>query len=168
MESTHTDINGPTSFYEGNRGINNTFAVGQLYMKNNSTQTSFASTDTYVKIAGVTTTTGATNSKFIPTDNRLTCTAGIERDYLAQVSATVVPTTNTTLKIAVYDSSVVGGILEASEYEFEATAGDPKTVHITDLHKHSNGEYVEVHIANLLDTDPVTVTHLNVLTTQIG
>ncbi len=68
--------------------IDNTFVIGQLYMKNNVTETTFAATDTFTKIAGVTTTTEATNSKFTATDNRLTCTAGIERQYLTQVSAT--------------------------------------------------------------------------------
>ena len=166
--STHTSIDGSSSFFEGNRGIDNTFVVGQLYMKNNSTQTSFASTETYVKIAGVTTTTGATNSKFVATDNRLTCLAGIEREYLTQVSATVVSSSNTTCSIAIYDSSNNNEILQASTLDFECIGGVPTVVHITDVHTHILNEYVEVHISNLENTDPVTVTALNVLVTQLG
>lgn len=166
--STHTNINGSDSFYEGNRGINNTFVVGQLYMKNNATQTSFASTDTYVKVAGVTTTTGATNSKFTTTDNRLTCQAGVQREYLTQVSATIVATVGTTCSIGIYDSSNGNGILEASTLEFEAIANNPVTVHITDVHTHIVGDYIEVHISNLETTDPVTITQMNVLVTQLG
>jgi hypothetical protein len=165
--STHTDIDGRDSFFEGNRGIDNSFVIGQYYMKNNAVQTSFASTDTYVKIAGITTITGATNSKFTHTSNRLTCSAGIEREYLTQVSATVVSSTDTVCSLAIYDSSIIGGILQASTLEFECINGVPVTVHITDVHKHSFGEYAEVHISNLNNTDPVTVTSLNVLVTQM-
>ena len=166
--STHTDIDGPDTFFEGNRGIDNSFVIGQYYMKNNTTQTTFDSTDTYVKVVGVTTTTGATNSKFMATDNRLTCTAGIERQYLTQVSATVLSDTSTTCSIAIFDSSNGNEILEASTLDFEVLAGTPTVVHITDVHKHILNDYVEVHISNLEVTDPVTVTSLNVLVTQLG
>ena len=166
--STHTDIDGPDTFFEGNRGIDNTFVIGQLYMKNNVTETTFITTDTYTKIAGVTTTTGATNSKFVATDNRLTCTAGIERQYLTQVSATIVTSTDTICSLGIYDSSNGNAILDASTLEFECVNGVPITISITDVHKHSLDEYVEVHISNLNNTDPVTVTSLNVLVTQLG
>jgi hypothetical protein len=166
--STHTDIDGPDTFFEGNRGIDNTFVIGQLYMKNNVTETTFITTDTYTKIAGVTTTSGATNSKFVATDNRLTCAADIERQYLTQVSATVVTSTDTICSLGIYDSSNGNEILDASTLEFECVNGVPITISITDVHKHSLNEYVEVHIANLNNTDPVTVTQLNVLVTQLG
>jgi hypothetical protein len=166
--STHTNIDGIDSFFEGNRGIDNTFVIGQYYMKNNSTQTSFASTNTYTKISGITTTTNATNSKFTATDNRLTCNAGIERQYLTQVSATIVASVSTNCSLAIFDSSDGNGILEASTLEVETLAGVPVVVHITDVHKHSLNDYLEIHISNIEDTDPVTVTSLNVLVTQLG
>jgi hypothetical protein len=166
--STHTNIDNRDAFFERNRGIDNSFVIGQYYMKNNNTQTSFASTDTYTKIAGVTTTAGATNSKFIHTNNRLTCIAGIEREYLTQVSATVVTSTDTICSLGIYDSSNGNEILEASTLEFECVNGVPITISITDVHKHELNEYVEVYISNLNNTDPVTVTQLNVLVTQLG
>jgi hypothetical protein len=165
--STHTDIDNRDAFFEGNRGIDNSFVIGQYYMKNNNVQTSFASTDTYVKIAGVTTTTGATNSKFIHSDNRLTCNAGVEREYLTQVSATVLSDTSTTCNIAIFDSSNGNEILEASTLEFEVLSGTPTVVHITDVHKHILNDYIEIHISNLQDTNPITVSSLNVLVTQL-
>jgi hypothetical protein len=165
--STHTDIDKRDAFFEGNRGIDNSFVVGQYYMKNNNVQTSFASTDTYVKIAGVTTTAGATNSKFIHSDNRLTCDAGVEREYLTQVSATIISSTDTICSLGIFDSSNGNDILEASTQEFECVNGVPITVHITDVHKHNLGEYVEIHISNLQDTNPITVSSLNVLVTQL-
>ena len=166
--STHTNIDNKDAFFEGNRGIDNSFVIGQYYTKNNATQTSFASTDTYTKIAGVTTTAGATNSKFIHTDNRLTCTAGIERQYLTQVSLTFIPSAYTNCKFAIYDSSNGGQYLMTSEFSIEGTQGDTRSVTLTDVHKHSLGDYVEVHISNLEDTNPITVTQLNVLVTQLG
>lgn len=137
-------------------------------MKNNVTETTFAATDTFTKIAGVTTTTEATNSKFTATDNRLTCTAGIERQYLTQVSATVVTSTDTVCSLGIFDSSNGNAILDASTLEFECINGVPITISITDVHKHELNDFVEVHISNLNNTDPVTVTSLNVLVTQLG
>jgi hypothetical protein len=166
--STHTDIDGIDAFYEGNRGINNSFVIGQYYMRGNDVQTSFASTNTYTKIAGITTTAGTRNSKFTHTDNRLTCQAGVEREFLTQVSVTFIPSAYTNCKLAIYDSSTGVGILTASEIKIEGTQGDPRTVHFTDVHKHSLGEYLEIHISNLEDTNPITVVDLNVLVTQLG
>jgi hypothetical protein len=166
--STHTDIDKRDAFFEGNRGIDNSFVIGQYYMRGNNVQTSFASTDTYTKIAGITTTADARNSKFTHTDNRLTCIAGVEREYLTQVSLTLVPSAYTNCKVAIFDSSNGNAILTASELQFEATQGDAKTVHFTDVHKHISGDYIEIHISNLEDTNPITVTDLNVLVTQLG
>ncbi len=166
--STHTDIDKRDAFYEGNRGIDNSFVIGQYYMRGNDVQTSFASTNTYTKIAGITTTAGARNSKFTHTDNRLTCIAGIEREFLTQVSLTFIPSAYTNCKFAIYDSSNASPILAASEVTVEGTQGDTRTVHFTDVHKHVLGEYVEIHVSNLEDTNPITVVDLNVLVTQLG
>jgi hypothetical protein len=77
--STHTNIDLNDSFYEGNRGIQNTFVVGQLYMKDNVGITTFTASNIWTKIVGVTTSAGVINSKFTATDNRLTCNAAIDR-----------------------------------------------------------------------------------------
>jgi hypothetical protein len=166
--STHTNIDGRDAFFDSNRGIDNSFVIGQYYMKDNATQTSFASTDTYTKIAGITTTAGARNSKFTHTDNRLTCIAGVEREYLTQVTLTLVPSEYTNFKVAIYDSSNGGEYLTASEVTMEGTQGDTRSVTLTDVHKHNLNDYVEIHISNLEDTNPITVTDLNVLVTQLG
>lgn len=166
--SSHTNVNGSDTFFEGNRGISNTFVVGQYYMKDNIYETTFPLPNYYVKVAGITTTDGATISKFYHEDNRLTSFSGIEREYITQVTATVVASQSTDCSLAIYDSSGIGGILQASALKFEAIQNVPTTVHITDVHRHSLGEYIEVHISNEQGVDPVTVTALNVLVTQMG
>jgi hypothetical protein len=55
-----------------------------------------------------------------------------------------------------------------SEFTIEGTQGDTRSVTLTDVHKHSLNDYVEVHISNLEDTNPITVTQLSVLVTQLG
>jgi len=166
--STHTDVDENTSRYVNNRGIDNTFVVGQYYMNDNVGLTTFASSDTFVKVVGVTTTTGATNSKFVATDNRLTCSAAIERRYLTQITATIFSGGSNTFKLGIYDSTDGGEVLPASQLTFDAPGGSSVSVSISDVHKHITGDYVEVHIANLSGTDSVTVTDLNVLITQLG
>jgi len=166
--STHTDIAGRDTFFDGNRGIQNTFVIGQFYMKGNNTQTTFASSNTYTKIAGITTTTGATNSKFTATNNRLTCEALIEREYLTQVSLMITSETGGDFSIGIYDSSI-DDVLQPSEQFISLNANDPVIVNLTDVHRQTEfGDYQEVHISNLSDTNPVTVTNLSFLITQVG
>lgn len=166
--SSHTNVDGVDAFFEGNRGIQNSFSVGQYYMRNNDVETTFSETDTFVKIVGITTTTGATNSKFTPSNNRLTCTAGVSREYLIQVSLSVVSSTGGDFSVGIYDSSV-DDVLEPSKINFALDSNTPIIVNIKDLHRHTElGDYQEIHIANLVDTNPVTVTDLNVLVTQLG
>jgi hypothetical protein len=166
--STHTDVDGNTSNYNNNRGIDNTFVVGQHYMNDNADATTFATSDTFVKIVGVTTTTGATNSKFVSTNNRLTCVAAVERRYLTQVSATILSGGSGTYKLGIYDSTDGGSILPASQLTFDGVGGSAVSVSISDVHKHISGDYVEVYIANVSSTDSIVVTDLNVLVTQLG
>ncbi len=166
--STHTDVDSRDTFFDGNRGIQNTFVIGQFYMKGNSTQTAFASSNTYTKIVGITTTTGATNSKFTATDNRLTCEALVAREYLTQVSLTITSETGGDFSIGIYDSSI-DGVLQPSEQFISLNANTPVIVNLTDVHRQTEfGDYQEVHISNLSDTNPVTVTDLSFLITQVG
>lgn len=169
--STHTDIDGDSTNYSNNSGIDNTFVIGQYYMKNNIGLTTFTSTNTYEKIVGVTTTAGATNSKFVSTnDNRTIYVGRIERQFLSQVSAivSVDSVLDTTCSIAIYDSTNGGEHLIASELTFNVPAESSVPVSISDVHKHNYGDYMEVHISNLENTDSVIVSSLNVLITQLG
>lgn len=176
--STHTNINNRDSFYEGNRGIQNTFPSGQLYMTNNSTVTSVGSTDTWTKIAGITTTDGSINSKFVATDNRVTYDVAIDRKFLSQATVTFtqdVPASGPFIDFDVevgifdYDESVgVGTILKSSTTLVKNTTyGQYYTVHLTDIHDHEQGDYVELYIRNKGTDCGILVTDMSLLVTSI-
>jgi hypothetical protein len=176
--STHTNINNRDSFYEGNRGIQNTFPSGQFYMSNNSTVTSVGSTDTWTKIAGITTTDGSINSKFIATDNRVTYDVAIDRKFLSQATVTFtqdVPASGPFIDFDVevgifdYDESVgIGTILKSSATLVKNTTyGQYYTVHLTDIHDHEQGDYVELYIRNKGTDCGILVTDMSLLVTSI-
>jgi len=178
--STHTDINGNDSFYEGNRGISNTFPSGQFYMSNNSTVTSVGvgSTDVWTKIAGITTTDGSINSKFTATDNRVTYNVAIDRKFLSQASVTFTQDTpasgpfvdfDVEVGILDYDASAgIGTILKSSTTLVKNTTyGQYYTVHLTDIHDHEQNDYVELYIRNKGTDTGILVTDMNLLVTSI-
>jgi hypothetical protein len=178
--STHTDVNGSDSFFEGNRGIDNTFPSGQFYMKNNSTPTviGIGSTDIWTKIAGITTTDGAINSKFIATDNRVTYNVAIDRKFLSQATVTFTqdvpasgPFIDFDVEVGIYDydsSAGIGTILKSSATLVNNTTyGQFYTVHLTDIHDHKQNDYVELHIRNKGTDTGIIVTGMSLLVTSI-
>lgn len=166
-----TDAFGLKSLYTNNRGITNTFVSGQIYMSDNTTQTSFASTDTWVKVAGITTDTGEL-CKFSAGDNRLTCDATIEREYgihctisFKSLTSNILPDT---FKFGIYDSRY-GGIRVASQIKH--TGSNPVELHdvsLVDLvTQFSSGNYIEIYCKNLSSTDPIVVEYFNLLIHQV-
>jgi hypothetical protein len=164
--STHTDVNLNDSFYEGNRGIQNTFVVGQLYMKDSTDLTYFPAANTWTKIAGITTTVGVTNSKFTATDNRLTCNAAIDRKYTIQATIAFESGANIyNAKFGFYDSTV--GIRTASTFQHAAT-NDINHVTLSDIIELNSGDYIEIHAMNLANDEPLRVTDINLIVSQIA
>jgi hypothetical protein len=164
--STHTDVNGNDSFYQGNRGIQNTFVIGQLYMKDNVGITTFAASNTWTKISGITTSIGVTNSKFTPTDNRLTCNAVIDRKYSLQATISFEAGTNPiNVKFGFYDSIV--GIRTASVFNHLAT-NDISHVSINDISELNSGDYVELYAMNTDNDEGLRVIDINFTVSQLG
>lgn len=164
--STHTDINLNDSFYEGNRGIQNTFVVGQLYMKDNVGITTFAASNTWTKIVGVTTSDGVTNSKFTATNNRLTCNAAIDRKYSLNATITFEAGANPiSVKFGFYDSTV--GIRTASTFSHYAP-NEVNHVTLSDISELNSGDYVELYAMNNDNDEGLRVIDTNFIITQIG
>ena len=178
--STHTDINGRDTFFEGNRGISNTFPSGQFYMVDNSTVTSVGvgSTNVWTKIAGITTTEGSINSKFTETDNRLIYNVAIDRKFLSQATVTFTQDSPTSgpfvdfdveVGILDYDASAgIGTILASSVTKVKNTTyGQYYTVHLTDIHDHEQNDYIELYIRNKGTDTGILVTDMSLLVTSI-
>ena len=166
--STHTDVDGLDSFYDGNRGIQNSFVVGQLYMKDNVGLTTFVASNTWTKIVGVTTTLGVTNSKFTATDNRLTCNSVIDRKYSIQATISFQQGANPiAVKFGFYISDGTSGIKTSSTFNHLAT-GDISHVSLNDIVELNSGDYVELHAMNTDNDEPLSVVDVNFIISQLG
>lgn len=166
--STHTDVDGLDSFYDGNRGIQNSFVVGQLYMKDNVGLTTFVASNTWTKIVGVTTTLGVTNSKFTATDNRLTCNSAIDRKYSIQASISFEQGANPiNVKFGFYISDGTVGIKTSSIFNHLAT-GDINDVTLHDIVELNSGDYIELHAMNTDNDEPLRVIDVNFIISQLG
>jgi len=178
--STHTDINGTDTFFEGNRGISNTYPSGQFYMRDNSTPTviGVGSTDVWTKIVGITTTVGSVNSKFTATDNRLTYNVGIDRRFLSQATVTFTqdapisgPFVDFDVEVGILDynsATGIGTILQSSTTLVKNTTyGQYYTLHLTDIHDHNQNDYVELYIRNKGTDTNIIVSDMSLLVTSI-
>ncbi len=166
--STHTDVDGLDSFYGGNRGIQNSFVIGHLYMKDNVGLTTFVASNTWTKIVGVTTTLGVTNSKFTATDNRLTCNSAIDRKYSIQATISFEQGANPiAVKFGFYVSDGTVGIKTSSTFNHLAT-GDINHVSLNDIVELNSGDYVELHAMNTDNDEPLRVIDVNFIISQLG
>lgn len=174
--STHTDINGRDTFFEGNRGIQNTYASGQFYMRDNTNTTviGVGNTNVWTKIVGVTTTDGTINSKFTATNNRLTYDVSIDRRFLSQAVisfTTENPNLEPDIELGILDYNAatgIGTILQTSATTIKSCDyGTYYTAHLTDIHDHNQGDYVELYIRNKTDDSDITVNEMSLLVTSI-
>ena len=174
--STHTDVDGRDTFFEGNRGIQNTYASGQLYMRDNTDTTviGVGNTNVWTKVVGVTTTAGSINSKFIATEGRLTYDVSIDRRFLSQATISFTnenPNIEPDIEIGIldYNSTIgIGTILQTSATTIRSCDyGTYYIAHLTDIHDHNQGDYIELYIRNKTDDSDITVNEMSLLLTSI-
>ena len=170
LSANATNHNLNTSLLTDNKGITNSFASGQIYMKDNTIPTSVASVGEWYKVSGITTTLGVEegNSKFIASDNRLTCDAAIERKYsvIATVSFISTEGNYNVGKFAIYDSNV--GISTFTIVSHPVSTTESAHVTLIDVVELNQGDYVEVYFRNDVDNSNVIVTDLSMIITQLG
>jgi len=154
------------SFFFACVGITNTSVSGQAYMINNATATTIAVANVYYKAAG-TTTAGADNSRYLHSDNRLTCDATIERKYLVQCTLSFTTSASNVCKFGFYDSEL-GTIRTASQIKNTANSGgNAENVVIHDIVQHADGNYLEVHVMNTTAANNIVITDMNFMVTEI-
>jgi hypothetical protein len=167
LNGTLTATTSSKSLFKDNRGIGNSFVTGQIYMQDNVTQTSIAATDTWTKVAGITTDSGEL-AKFTASDNRLTCAATIEREYNVNCTLSFRCEAFNNVKFGFYDS-LLSEVRAASQIKHTSSAGELHHVTIVDLvSQFPNGEYIEVHCKNLDSTTPITIEYMNLIIHEVS
>lgn len=146
--------------------ITNTAVNGQLYMQNNATATVVAAPSTFYKVLG-TTTASADNSKFIHSNNRLTCDAIISRKYLIQANLSFTSGNNNICEFGFYDSQIAGIRTPSRTLSTANASGRAENITMFCVVEMNSGDYLEVHCANNTGANNITVSSLNFVVTEI-
>jgi hypothetical protein len=142
------------------KGIDNTAEIGNYYMLNNATATTIASSGVAYKISG-TTTANTINQKFSHSDNRLTYTGGLIRDF--QVSATASLTSGNNNVIGLYVAKN-GVVISSSEmYATTSSGGRAESIACQTILDMEENDYIEIWVENDSSTTDITVEYLNVI-----
>ena len=147
--------------------IVNTFVNGQLYMQGNATVTPIAVATTFYKVLG-TTTESSENSKFLHTNNRLTCDATVDRKYLIQCNLSFSSGNNKECVFGFYDSKLSAVRVPSQTKSTSNSAGKAENVSFNCVVNFTAGDYLEIWGANNTDTTDITVTDMNFVITEIG
>jgi len=151
------------ALFQNCKGISNTAEVGQMFFTNNATQNAIATQAVFEKIEGTTTASSQTE-KFSHTNNRLTYTGGITREFVvtASCSAQAVQTNATTITVRIAKNGVT--IAESESQATTSATGRNENFYCQALVELAQNDYIELFIANQTNANSLLVTELNVLT----
>ena len=147
-------------------GITNTAINGQMYMTDNATATTVSSPSTFYKVAGAT-SASTDNRKYDHASNRLTNRAAVERKYLLMCQLSFNAGANNSCEFGFYDSKL-GAMRTPSRTKGTAnTAGRLENMGLSCVVQHADGDYLELHAANLTGTVDITVDSMNMVVVEI-
>ena len=147
------------------KGIENTAEIGNLYMLNNTTATTITAINTPVKVAG-TTTPNAINQKFSHSNNRLTYTGGLIRDFQVSITATLTSGNNRVIGLYVAKNGVV--ISESVMFATTSGTGRAESVACQTILEMQENDYIEMWVENTSSVQDVTVEYMNVITKSLN
>jgi hypothetical protein len=146
--------------FVNSKGIENTAEIGNLYMLNNATATVISGSGVPTKVLG-TTTANAINQKFSHSNNRLTYTGGLIRDF--QVSVTTSLTSGNNNVIGVYVAKNGTIITESEMYGTTSSAGRAESISCQTILEMEENDYIEIWVENNTATQNITVEYMNVI-----
>lgn len=151
------------ALFQNCKGISNTAEVGQMYFNDNATQNAIATQSVFEKIEG-TTTASNQNEKFSHSNNRLTYTGGITREFVVTASCSansvVTPSATITVRIAKNGTTIVESEAKATT----SSAGRNENFYCQALVQLAQNDFIELFIANETNANSLLVTDINVLT----
>jgi len=146
--------------FVNSKGIENTAEIGNFYMLNNATATVISGSGVPTKVLG-TTTPNAINQKFSHSDNRLTYTGGLIRDF--QVSVTTSLTSGNNNVIGVYVAKNGTILTESEMYGTTSSAGRAESISCQTILEMEENDYIEIWVENNTATQDITVEYMNVI-----
>ena len=157
-------FNDNKSLFVNCKGVSNSAEVAQYTMQDNATATTIT-VNTPTKIAG-TTTAASINQKFTHSDNRVTYTGAIVRDF--QVTAVASCTSGNTHQVGFY--VVKNGIIitESETYITTSGSGRAENVIVQTVVQLQQNDYIEIWTENETSSTNITVQFLNVIVKSLN
>lgn len=145
---------------DNSRGVKNTAEIGNYYMLNNATITPILSAGVSVKIEGAS-TANSINQKFSHTNNRLTYTGGLTRNFQVSATASFSSGNNQIIGLYVAKNGVV--IPDSEMYATTSGNGKAEAIHVQTIFEMNENDYVELWIENESGATDITVEFLNLI-----
>lgn len=147
------------------KGITNTAAVGNYYMRENAVATTFSAADTPTKILG-TTTPNTINQKFTHTNNRLTYTGALTSNFeISTVCTFVCSSSNETVGLYVAKNGVV--LSDSEMYTRSDSRNRAEGISIQTITELTENDYIEIWIENVDNATDITVEFLNTIVKEV-
>jgi hypothetical protein len=151
-----------TALFQNCKGITNTASIGLMSFTNNATENGIATQGVFEKIEG-TTTPSSVNQKFSHTNNRLTYTGGLTKEFVitASVSANSVVTNaaNITVRIAKNGTTLADSESQATTSQ----SGRNENFFSQTIVSLAPNDFIEMFIANNTNANNLLATELNLI-----
>jgi len=150
------------ALFQNCKGITNTASIGLMFFSNNATQNPIATQGVFEKIEG-TTTASATNQKFSHTNNRLTYTGGITKEFVvtSSISANSVVTNNVIITVRIAKNGVT--IADSESQATTSASGRNENFFCQTIVSLAPNDFIEVFIANNTNANSLLATELNLI-----
>lgn len=147
-----------------NRGISNTAATGVYSFSANTVPTTISNTTDFFKVEGTSVVFENINRRFTHSNNRLTYTGNIMRNFRASSSVSVLANNGQVISVAIAKNGrVLPYTILQSTIGGNNKAENISTMGIVEL---SAGDYVELYVRNSTGATPVTVEYSNFVINQ--
>lgn len=150
------------ALFQNCKGITNTASIGLMYFSNNATQNPITTQSVFEKILG-TTTASATNQKFSHTNNRLTYTGGIAKEFVVSASISANSVTTATANITVRIAKNGTTIADSESQATTSAAGRNENFFCQTIVSLAPNDFIEVFIANNTSGQNLLATELNLI-----
>jgi hypothetical protein len=156
-----------TALFQNCKGITNTASIGLMSFTNNATENTIATQNVFEKIEG-TTTASTSNQKFTHTNNRLTYSGGITKEFVisASVSANSVVTPAAIILVRIAKNGVT--IADSESQATTSSTGRNENFFCQTIVQLAPNDYIEIFIANSTNANNLLATEMNLIVRAAG
>lgn len=150
------------ALFQNCKGIINTASIALMFFSNNATENPITTQGVFEKILG-TTTASSVNQKFTHTNNRLTYTGGITKEFVitASISANSVVTNSANITVRIAKNGVT--IADSESQATTSQSGRNENFFCQTIVSLSTNDFIEMFITNNTTANNLLATELNLI-----